>query len=247
MCVTFRQGTAKQNLGAYTHMQGVSFRVWAPSHKTIEVIIKQRKPFALDKNKDGFFSGFIPRLKEGALYKYRIDGKEDCPDPCSRFQPKGPHGPSMVIKPDHFQWHDEAWQSRGLGMKGQVLYELHVGAFSPEGTYAGVERELPELKDLGITVIEIMPLADCCGRWNWGYDGVNLFAPAHAYGTPDDLRHLIDRAHQLGIGVILDVVYNHLGPDGNYLNSFSPYYFTKKYKNDWGESLNFDGPSNAAL
>jgi len=247
MIYSTKSKTPIEILGATPTPQGVSFRVWAPAHKTIDVMIKGRKPFALKKDKDGFFAGFMPHLKADALYRYRINGQDDYPDPCSRFQPQGPHGPSMIINPENFKWHDDDWQSQGIEMKGQVMYELHVGAFSKEGTYAGVEAQLKELKDLGITVIEFMPLADFCGRWNWGYDGVNLFAPAHVYGTPDELRHLIDTAHQLGMGIILDVVYNHFGPDGNYVNCFSPYYFTKKYKNDWGESINFHGEQSHAV
>ena len=162
------------------------------------------------------------------------------PDPASRFQPQGPHGPSEVIDPSAFAWTDRGW--RGVGVTGQVIYEMHVGTFTPEGTWEAAARELPELADLGVTVLEVMPVADFPGRFGWGYDGVNLFAPTRLYGRPDDLRRFVDRAHAAGLGVILDVVYNHFGPDGNYLGQFSKDYFTDRYKNEWGEAINFDGP-----
>ncbi|HSG39093.1 MAG TPA: malto-oligosyltrehalose trehalohydrolase, partial [Thermoanaerobaculia bacterium] len=161
------------------------------------------------------------------------------PDPASRFQPEGPHGPSQVVDPSTFQWTDRDW--RGVTREGQVIYEMHVGTFTPEGTWAAAARELPELADLGITVLELMPVAEFPGRFGWGYDGVDLFAPYHHYGEPDDFRRFVDQAHGAGLGVILDVVYNHLGPDGNYLKQFSESYFTDRYKNDWGEAINFDG------
>ena len=158
--------------------------------------------------------------------------------PASRFQPCGPHGPSQVIDPDIFDWHDSQWH--GVPLVGQVIYEMHLGTFTSEGTWEAASRELPELAKVGITVIEIMPIADFPGRFGWGYDGVNLFAPTRLYGTPDDCRRFVDRAHALGLGVILDVVYNHLGPDGNYLVRFSPEYFSSRYTTDWGEAINFD-------
>src|SRR5262249_21257713 len=149
-------------------------------------------------------------------------GSELYPDPASRFQPDGPHGPSEVVDPKRFAWSDESWL--GLVLEGQVIYEMHVGTFTPEGTWAAASRELAELAHLGITMLEMMPVADFPGRFGWGYDGVNLFAPSRLYGTPDDLRRFVNRAHAVGLGVILDVVYNHVGPDGNYLKAFAPPY-----------------------
>jgi maltooligosyltrehalose trehalohydrolase len=156
----------------------------------------------------------------GALYAYSLEGSETLyPDPASRFQPYGPHGPSQVVDPREFRWTDKKW--RGLRLRGQVFYELHVGTFTPEGNWQAAALRLPELSELGITAIEVMPIADFPGKFGWGYDGVNMFAPTRLYGTPDDFRGFVNRAHELGIGVLLDVVYNHFGPDGNYLGQFS--------------------------
>jgi maltooligosyltrehalose trehalohydrolase len=176
----------------------------------------------------------------GTLYKFRLDGGGTFPDPASRCQPQGPHGPSQVVDPAAFAWTDRDWG--GVGPAGQVLYEMHVGTFTNGGTWDAASRELPALAELGVTCIEMMPVADFAGTFGWGYDGVNLFAPTRLYGSPDDLRRFIDRAHAAGIGVILDVVYNHLGPDGNFLKEFAEEYFSKKHHTDWGEAINFDGP-----
>ena len=228
---------------------GVHFRVWAPQRRTVEVVIEDNaKPqaFELQPEADGYFSGLINTASTGTRYRFRLDGGEKLfPDPAARFQPEGPHGPSQVVDPNQFQWSDTEWQ--GVGIQGQVIYELHLGTFTPEGTFAAAMNELQELADLGVTVIELMPVAEFPGKFGWGYDGVNLFAPARIYGTPDDLRRFIDRAHAVGLGVILDVVYNHLGPDGNYLSEFTPDYFSKKHKTDWGEAINFDGENNAPV
>jgi maltooligosyltrehalose trehalohydrolase len=167
------------------------------------------------------------------------------PDPASRFQPDGPHGSSQVIDAGTFPWSDAGW--RGVAHADLVIYELHVGTFTREGTWEAAMRHLPGLAELGITCIEMMPVADFPGRFGWGYDGVSLFAPTRLYGRPDELRRFIDRAHALGIAVILDVVYNHLGPDGNYLTSFAPDYFTDRYANEWGQALNFDGPNSGPV
>ncbi len=177
----------------------------------------------------------------GTLYRFRLDGEKPLyPDPASRFQPRGPHGPSQVIDPNSFRWSDAAW--KGVSPDNQVLYELHIGTFTPEGTYAAAEEQLSELARIGITCLEVMPLADFSGRFGWGYDGVDLFAPTHLYGQPNELRHFIDRAHSVGLGVILDVVYNHFGPDGNYLKAFAEHYASTRHHTDWGEALNFDDP-----
>ena len=179
-------------------------------------------------------------------YRFRLDGEPTLyPDPASRFQPDGPHGPSQIVDARAFPWSDRAW--RGTGQRGQVVYEMHAGTFTPEGTWAAAARQLPELAALGVTVLEVMPLADFAGQFGWGYDGVNLFAPCRLYGTPDDFRSFVDQAHAVGLGVILDVVYNHFGPDGNYLGQFSKKYVTDKYANEWGEAINFDGADSGPV
>lgn len=193
----------------------------------------------LEPEGNGYFSGLVRQGVAGDRYRYRLDGGEAYPDPASRFQPDGPHGPSEVIDPSAFAWADAGWP--GVKLDGQVLYELHVGTFTREGTWAAAERELPELAACLITTIEVMPVAEFPGRFGWGYDGVDLFAPTRLYGRPDDFRRFVDTAHRHGLGVILDVVYNHLGPDGNYLKPFCPAYFTAKHTTEWGEAINFDG------
>jgi maltooligosyltrehalose trehalohydrolase len=222
-------------------------RVWAPRCRTVDVVLEGAGRAAanvrLARESDGFHSGELANVVAGDRYWFRLDDDRNRPDPVSRWQPDGPHGPSAIVDPASFAWTDGAW--RGVTQAGQVIYELHVGTFTPEGTWAAAAERLSHLADVGITVIEMMPVADFAGRWGWGYDGVNLYAPTRLYGTPDDLRRFIDRAHALGIGVILDVVYNHLGPDGNYLGDFSDDYVTDRYKNDWGASLNFEGPRAA--
>jgi maltooligosyltrehalose trehalohydrolase len=202
-------------------------------------------PAPLRAEGDGYFSGLVERARPGARYRFRLDGKEAFPDPASRWQPEGPHGPSEIVDLDAFHWTDQAW--RGVQARGQVLYEMHVGTFTPEGTYRAAEEHLPFLHELGVTVIELMPVNEFNGPFGWGYDGVNLFAPTRLYGTPDDLRHFIDRAHAVGLGVILDVVYNHFGPSGNYLTHFSPHYLSTRYANEWGDAVNFDGEHSAPV
>jgi maltooligosyltrehalose trehalohydrolase len=222
--------------------RGTRFRVWAIDRKSVEVVFEDRQaPVALAPEGGGYFSGFLPGVTAGTLYKYRVDGGGAFPDPASRFQPNGPHGFSCVVDPKAFEWTDTAWLGVPLG--GQVVYEMHLGTFTKEGTWAAALAKLEYLRDTGITVIEVMPVSDFPGKFGWGYDGVLPYAPVGLYGTPDDMRRFVDRAHSLGIGVILDVVYNHLGPDGNYLKEFSAAYFSKKHMTDWGQGLNFDdGP-----
>jgi maltooligosyltrehalose trehalohydrolase len=227
---------------------GVHFRVWASQRQRVDVVLEagpgqspeaEPQVAALTPEASGYFSGLVADAGAGTLYRYRLDGEAALyPDPASRFQPHGPHGPSQVIDPDSFEWHDSGW--RGVPLAGQVIYEMHLGTFTPEGTWEAASRELPELAKLGVTVLEIMPIADFPGCFGWGYDGVNLFAPTRLYGTPDDCRCFVDRAHALGLAVILDVVYNHVGPDGNFLAQFSPEYFSARYTTDWGEAINFD-------
>ncbi len=197
--------------------------------------------FALEPEGDGYFSGWLREARPGMRYRFRVDdGDIALPDPASRYQPKGPHGPSEIVDPGAFQWSDAEW--RGRRRDELVIYEMHIGTFTPEGSWTAAIGELPAQAELGITAIELMPVADFPGDFGWGYDGVNLFAPTRLYGRPDDFRSFVDRAHALGIAVILDVVYNHLGPDGNYLKRFSESYFTDRYQNEWGEAVNFDGP-----
>ncbi len=220
----------------------VHARVWAPAARKVELVAEDQHgravEFPLAAEGTGYYSGFASIAETGTRYRYRLDGGEAFPDPASRFQPDGPHGPSMVVDPHHYQWRDGDW--KGLSIEGQVISEIHVGTFTPEGTFAGVAKHLGDLKDAGITVLEIMPIADFGGSFGWGYDGVNLYAPSRLYGTPDDLRSLVDDAHAIGLGVILDVVYNHFGPDGNYLPRYSPTYFSQG-RTDWGDAINFDG------
>jgi maltooligosyltrehalose trehalohydrolase len=225
---------------------GVHFRLWAPHSRKVEVVFESGATAELASGPGGYFSGLVPAAAAGALYRYRLDGGPPLyPDPASRFQPDGPHGPSEVIDPGAFPWTDRAWH--GVSLPGQIIYEMHLGTFTRAGTCAAAAEQLPELARLGVTVIELMPVAEFAGRFGWGYDGVDLFAPTHLYGRPDDVRRFVDRAHALGIGVILDVVYNHLGPDGNYLATFAPEYFSDRYDNEWGDAINFDGPGSGPV
>src|SRR6266511_1225629 len=220
------------------------FRVWAPKAQQVDLVLEEnttkdsgRTFHALDVEQGGFFSG-TANAGAGTLYRFRVNNNV-YPDPASRFQPDGPHGPSCIVDPAQFRWTDSQWP--GISLKGQIIYEMHVGTFTREGTWHAAAQQLPELARIGITVIEMMPVADFPGKFGWGYDGVDLFAPTHLYGTPDDLRAFVNRAHSLGMGVILDVVYNHFGPDGNYLGVYSDSYLTREKENDWGDSVNFDG------
>jgi maltooligosyltrehalose trehalohydrolase len=184
--------------------------------------------------------GQLAQAAAGTCYRFRLDDdQKPYPDPASRYQPAGPAGPSEIVDPTTFPWTDHDW--RGARLAGQVIYELHVGTFTRAGTWAAAARELPELAHWGITCLEVMPVAEFPGRFGWGYDGVDLFAPTRLYGRPDDFRQFVNEAHAHGLAVILDVVYNHLGPEGDYLKAFSKGYFTDRYKNEWGEALNFDG------
>ena len=232
-------------IGAEVRSDGVHFRVWAPKRQQVDVIFEggAREALALVPEGNGYFSGFAEGLQSGTRYRYRLDGEGPYPDPASRFQPEGPHGPSQVIDPSTFHWTDGDWQ--GVTLEGQVIYEMHIGTFTQKGTWEAAARELPELARLGITLLEVMPVADFPGTF--GRTGVSMFAPTRLYGTPDDFRHFVNEAHAVGIGVILDVVYNHLGPDGNYLKAFSDDYFTDRYKNEWGEPINFDGPNSGSV
>ncbi|HEY2805223.1 MAG TPA: malto-oligosyltrehalose trehalohydrolase [Gemmatimonadales bacterium] len=229
-------------IGAEPQAQGgVAFRVWAPKRSNVEIVVEGGGAVSLSAEAGGYFAGFHPDAGPGSRYRFRLDGGDRLlPDPASRFQPEGPHGPSEVIDPLAYRWSDDAWQ--GVRTSGHVIYEMHVGTFTAEGTFAAATAELEYLARMGITLVEIMPIAEFSGRFGWGYDGVNFFAPTRLYGHPDDVRRLVDRAHALGMGVILDVVYNHCGPDGNYLPEFSDDYMSRSHSSEWGDTLNYDGP-----
>ena len=222
------------------------FRVWAPKAGSVDLVLEastEESPsqtfLALEAEEGGYFSGDA-NAGAGTRYWFRVNNNF-YPDPASRFQPDGPHGSSCIVDPTRFQWSDSQWPgSAAAELKGQIIYEMHVGTFTNEGTWHAAAQQLEELARIGITVVEMMPVADFPGKFGWGYDGVDLFAPSHLYGTPDDLRAFIDRAHSLGLGVILDVVYNHFGPDGNYLGAFSDDYLIRGNENEWGDSINFD-------
>ena len=230
---------ASLHLGATLHEGMATFRVWAPNCRSVEVVIEGRKPEALTGREDGVFERSLAGVGAATRYQYRLDGERYRPDPVSRFQPEGVHGPSAVVDPSRFPWTDQGFRGHALG--DLVFYELHVGTFTASGTFEAVIPHLASLVDLGITAIEIMPVAEFPGSRNWGYDGTHLYAPQSTYGGPRGLRRLVDAAHGQGLSVFLDVVYNHLGPEGNYLGEFGPY-FTDRYKTPWGSAINLDGP-----
>jgi maltooligosyltrehalose trehalohydrolase len=238
--------TRRYPIGAEITDRGVSFRVWAPERERVFVILASGGEHQLKREGGGYFSATIEDARAGTRYRFRLDKDATLyPDPASRFQPEGPHGPSEVVDPSVFRWADAGW--KGVKLAGQVIYEMHVGTFTPEGTWMAATAKLPLLKDIGITVIETMPVNEFAGAFGWGYDGVDIFAPTRLYGTPDDLRRFVDAAHAIGMGVILDVVYNHLGPDGNYLSGFSDEYVTDRHKSEWGDPINFDGPNSGPV
>lgn len=227
--------------------RGVSVRVWAPTHAKVTLLVEppHARELVLGREPTGHHSGFASGMAPGARYRFRLgDDPRLYPDPASRFQPDGPFGPSEVIEADAFAWSDARW--RGIAPQRHVLYELHVGTFTPAGTWAAAADWLTYLADVGITTIALMPVSEWDGRHNWGYDGVNLFAPSHHYGTPDDMRRFVDRAHACGLAVILDVVYNHLGPSGNTLFAWCPCYKGPR-TTEWGDALNFDGEGSAGV
>ena len=233
--------------GATPAADGVSFGVWAPDADSVELVVetgaRRGTTHSLQKGSDGHFRSIVGGVMAGDRYRYRVDGEGLYPDPASRFQPEGVHGPSEVVMPERFPWRQQAWRTPPL--RDLVFHELHIGAFTPEGTFAAAAEKLPYLRDLGITAVELMPVADFPGGRNWGYDGVALFAPARCYGAPDDLRRLVDEAHRLGLAIFLDVVYNHLGPDGAYTAALSKRFFSRRHQSPWGAGLNFDGPHSA--
>ena len=231
-------------------MGGVNFRVWAPKPKRLSLVLEsggqQAIEFPMIPEEKGYWSCHVPNAKAGMFYCFRLDGREcTFPDPASRYQPRGPHGPSQIVDPHRFEWSDQDWQ--GVARHGAVIYEMHIGTFTTEGSFRAAAEKLAELAALGITVLEVMPVAEFDGNFGWGYDGVALFAPYHHYGTPDDFRHFIDRAHALGMAVILDVVYNHFGPSGCYHRQYADAYFSERYECEWGDAINFDGEDAAPV
>jgi maltooligosyltrehalose trehalohydrolase len=223
--------------------QGWRFVVWAPAAKELSVHIvgDGDRVVPMQKSDSGYFETTITKVEPGARYFYRFEDGRELPDPASRFQPEGVHGPSQVIDLKDFEWTDSHW--RGLELDRSVIYELHVGTYTPEGTFEAPIPHLAPLRDLRITTIELMPVAQFPGNRNWGYDGVQPFAAQNSYGGPRGLQKLVDAAHAHGLAVALDVVYNHLGPEGNYFNAYGPY-FTDKYQTPWGKAINYDGPDS---
>jgi maltooligosyltrehalose trehalohydrolase len=224
-------------LGAHYINEHTTFRVWAPYHRSVYALCKGEK-IPLKKEEKGYFFSDPLAIEPGASYYYVFENGQKRPDPVSRALKEGLHGASSIIDPNAYQWKSHNW--KGISYDDVVFYELHVGTFSDSGTFEGVIGKLPYLKQLGITMIELMPLHTFPGRWNWGYDGASLYAPYQGYGGYEGLKKLVDAAHLEGIGVCLDVVYNHLGPEGNYLPEFGPY-FSDIYHTPWGKGLNFDG------
>lgn len=229
----------KRKLGAEYTEEGVTFTVWAPEAEqvTAEIISPIKKSIPLKKDDLGYWSAQIQDLKLGAGYFYRVNNDKQRPDPASQSQPEGVHGPSQLIEHYSFPWTDQSW--KGIPLRAMIMYELHTGTFSPEGTFDGVISNIPHLLELGINAIELMPVGQFPGSRNWGYDGVFPFAVQHSYGGAEGLKRLVNACHQEGIAVVLDVVYNHIGPEGNYLSAYGPY-FTNKYCTPWGMALNFD-------
>jgi malto-oligosyltrehalose trehalohydrolase len=229
---------------AITADGAVRFRLWAPDQRAVKLRLGDDAgaEMAMHSRADGWFELTTSAATPGSRYSYVLDNGTCVPDPASRFQPDGVHGPSEVVDPAAYAWQDRSW--RGRPWAEAVIYELHVGAFSPEGDYRGVMRHLDHLAALGVTAIELMPVASYAGRHGWGYDGVLPFAPHHMYGRPVSLKALIDAAHRRGLMVILDVVYNHFGPDGNFLGQYASAFFTERYHTPWGAAINFDGPGS---
>jgi maltooligosyltrehalose trehalohydrolase len=215
----------------------ISFSVWAPNANQVEVRLGSDL-FGMTPRERGWWFTKIPLEGAGIDYAFEIDGSPPVPDPRSPWQPNGIHGPSRTVDHAAFSWTDQHWQANSLS--SAILYELHIGTFTPQGTFMGAIDQLDHLVGLGFTHIELMPVAEFSGNRGWGYDGVDLYAPHHAYGEPDDLKRLVDACHARGLAVMLDVVYNHVGPAGNYLARFAPY-FTKRYATPWGPAINFDG------
>ena len=249
--ITGQEPFDRQQGALSQHDGSLVWRVWAPFSKSVELVLlpaesaectnNERRVVAMESEEFGYFSHRETDVCDGLRYCYRLNDGREYPDPSSRWQPRGVHEPSAVFFPAHYRWSDADW--RGVAREDLVIYELHVGTFTPEGTFEAIVPRLPELADLGITALEIMPVAQFPGTRNWGYDGVYPYAAQNSYGGPRALQRLVDAAHLAGVAAILDVVYNHLGPEGNYLGKFGPY-FTDRYHTPWGKAVNFDGPDS---
>ncbi len=234
--------------GAELLSEGVRFRLWAPDCRSVSLCIdgpQAASETPLQRSETGWYETVVAEAGTGTRYSFRIDGDLRVPDPASRFQPDDIHGASEVIDPASYSWQNDDW--RGRPWEETVLYELHVGTFSPEGTYRGVMDRLDYLVDLGVTAIELMPLADFPGKRDWGYNGAYPYAPDASYGRPDDLKALIDAAHGRGLMVFLDVVYNHFGPEGNYLHVYAKRFFDADRHTPWGGAISFDKADSAAV
>jgi maltooligosyltrehalose trehalohydrolase len=216
------------------------FRVWAPRPGRVELVLGDER-IIMRRTGRGWWAGAVEGAGPGTDYAFSLDGGPPRSDPRSAHQPHGVHGPSRLVDHDQFPWTDRTW--RGRALSGSILYECHIGTFSEAGTFDGAIDHLGHLADLGVDAIEVMPVAEFPGRWGWGYDGVDLFAPHHAYGGPDGLKRFVDAAHDRGLAVVMDVVYNHLGPAANYLPEFGPYFSARRQTN-WGDAVNFDGPGS---
>jgi maltooligosyltrehalose trehalohydrolase len=220
----------------------VCWNLWAPRARAVDLVLingTDRRSVRMQQAERGYFNHTEHGIADGQLYAFRLDSGPERPDPCSLWQPSGVHGPSAVVRPERFIWQDDAW--RGVHIRDLAIYELHVGTFTRAGTFEAIIARLPQLRELGVTAIELMPVAQFPGMRNWGYDGVGLYAAQNSYGGPQGLQKLVNACHSAGLAIILDVVYNHLGPEGNYLREFGPY-FTDRYKTPWGEAVNYDGP-----
>ena len=235
---------SQSSLGATVDSDGVTITVWAPAQREVALVLDGRPDIPMAPAEAGYFSATAPDVRAGQRYWFRLE-QGLRPDPVSRFQPDGPFGPSMVVDPHAFTWSTSGWGGAQPRHR-QVVYEMHIGTFTTRGTWTSARERLPHLASLGITTLEVMPIAEFDGRFGWGYDGVFLFAPYHHYGTPDDARAFVDAAHSHGLAVILDVVYNHLGPSGNFLPEFSTSYFSA-HETEWGQGFNLDGECSAPV
>ena len=236
-----KDGVLKWTHGPSFEEGGICFRLWAPEEERIALAIDGGDPVAMNRKGNGFHEILVNDLPAGTRYMFALSSGQRVPDPASRFQPEDVDGPSEAIDPRSYCWR-ESWA--GHEWRDIILYELHVGAFSPQGTFAGAILKLDHLVDLGVTAVEIMPVSDFKGRWNWGYDGAILYAPDASYGRPEDFKAFVEAAHQRGIAVLLDVVYSHFGPEGNFLPLYAPDFFTSRHKTPWGDAVQFDGPNS---
>ncbi len=238
-------GPSKWAHGPSFEPGGIRFRLWAPAQQRVTLVLENNSAeITMQRRDDGFFEAFVEGIGEGALYRFALSDGSRVPDPASRFQPYDVHGPSETIDHAAYPWPDD-WA--GQSWDDAVLYELHIGAFTPEGTFLAAAQKLDHLADLGVTAVEIMPVGDFPGRWGWGYDGVLPYSPDASYGRPDDFKAFVKAAHRHGVSVLLDVVYNHFGPEGNYLPLYAPDFFTSRHQTPWGDAINFDGPNSGPV